>query len=758
MRVRYAVTVKGIVQGVGFRPFVYGLAVHGGLGGWVLNHAAGVSLEIEGEQEDCAAFLASLREDAPALAVVDEVQAARIAVRHEYGFTIRESRGGSRDTLISPDMGVCDDCLADLRDPQNRRFGYAFTNCTNCGPRFTIIESLPYDRPNTTMRDFPLCADCAREYHDPLDRRFHAQPNACPVCGPQLRFLDASGAVLPGAPLALAKRALLDGGIVAVKGVGGYHLVCDATNDAAVGSLRSRKYRWDKPFAVMLPDLAAARQYCLIEAGEAELLSAQRRPIVLLRKRADGLRLAEAVAPRNPRLGVMLPYTPLHYLLIEEMPPLVMTSGNVSDEPIVYEDAEAVSRLSGIAGCFLTHDRAIFRRCDDSVAVYAAGAPRLLRRSRGYAPQPIPLWDSGKSILACGGEQKNTFCLTRRDKAFLSQHIGDLDNRATLESYRREIGYFQEMFSVVPAVVAYDAHPEYLSTRFAREYPGNAVRLAVQHHHAHLASVLAEHDEPGQAIGLIFDGTGYGADGMLWGGEALCGDCVGFRRAAHLLPLALPGGEQAIREPWRAAMSCLAAAYDAETLAESAPPGLLRPGWQTLWQATARGVNAPLSTGMGRLFDAVAALAGIGRAVNYEGQAAVELEQAIGRPGADAYAFAIMPGADGALTLDWRPVIRAVVEDLRAGAAAGEIALRFHNAVVALAVAVCRRLREETGLAVAALSGGCWQNVYLLEHTVAALRDAGFRVLLNEAAPANDGGLAYGQAAVAAAKIRKGMI
>lgn len=758
MRVRYAVEVKGIVQGVGFRPFVYGLAVHNQLGGWVLNHAAGVSLEIEGEAEDCEDFLIRLREDAPALAVVEEVQARRIAPQEAYSFAIRESGGGARDTLVSPDMGICEDCLAELRDPQNRRFRYAFTNCTNCGPRFTIIESLPYDRPRTTMRVFPLCADCAREYQDPLDRRFHAQPNACPVCGPQLRFLDAAGREQPGDALEAAKQAIRAGEIIAVKGIGGYHLVCDATAESAVTLLRNRKYRWDKPFAVMLPDLDTVRQYCLVEEAEAELLASQRRPIVLLRKRLDGSALAGEVAPRNPRIGVMLPYTPLHYLLCEQMPPLVMTSGNVSDEPIVYEDTCAVTALSGIADGFLTHNRAIFRRCDDSVAVYAAHAPRLLRRSRGYAPQPLTILDCGRNILACGGEQKNTFCLTRRDKAFLSQHIGDLDNQATLESYQREIGYFQEMFAVSPQVVACDMHPEYLSTQYARSCRDEA-RIEVQHHHAHLASVLAEHAVTGEAIGLIFDGTGYGPDGMLWGGEVLIGDCAGFRRAAHLRPLLLPGGSQAIREPWRIALAALADAGGMDLLA-SAPDGLLRPGWQILLQAAQQGINTPRSTSMGRLFDAVAALAGIGRTVNYEGQAAVELEQELSMPAHAAYApytFRIAQ-EDGMHVIDWRQLICAVVADMAAGRGAAVIARRFHQAVVALCLDICRCIRAESGLTQVALSGGCWQNIYLLEQTAAALQADGFRVLLNQAVPANDGGLAYGQAAVAAAKIRKGMI
>lgn len=756
MLVRYQIQVHGIVQGVGFRPFIYVLAEELGLTGWIYNHAAGVTIEIQGEETVCREFQKRLQTDRPALSRIDQVESQLIPVQRETEFVIRESRSGEKNTLVSPDMGVCDDCLQELWDPSDRRYRYAFINCTNCGPRFTIIENLPYDRPMTTMKDFPLCSDCAREYRDPHNRRFHAQPVACPVCGPQLAFLDKGGQAQKGDPISLAQDAIRAGRILAVKGLGGYHLVCDAKNEEAVAALRQRKYRWDKPFALMLADEGAVSQYCLFNLEEEELLRSQRRPIVLLRKDSKETDLAPSLAPGNGRLGVMLPYTPLHYLLMEGMDALVMTSGNISDEPIVFQDQEAVERLSVIADGFLTHNRPIFRRCDDSVVQWSAGGLRLVRRARGYTPEPISILDSGRAILACGGEQKNTFCLTRSNQAFISQHIGDLQNIATLESFQREIGYFCTMFNVEPQVLAYDLHPDYLSTRYALEQGGCVKKLGVQHHHAHLASVLAEHDHHEAVIGLIFDGTGYGTDGCLWGGEVLIGDCCTYQRAAHLGPLPLPGGEQAIREPWRVGLAAAILALPREEL-ESALPQWLRPmGWQTLVRIVEQGIYAPVSTGMGRLFDAVAAIAGVGVRVNYEGQAAVELEQLLDERIDGRYCFTIQQKKDAPWVVDQRPVIRAALEDIHKSVAPGGISVRFHRAVVDLCREICSQLRDSTGLHTVALSGGCWQNVWLLEHTVESLREAGFNVLLNQRVPCNDGGLSYGQAAVAAARLMRG--
>lgn len=756
MHVRYRIHVYGIVQGVGFRPFVYVLAEDLGLTGWVYNHAAGVTIEIQGEEALCQKFQVRLQTEQPAISRIDRVEAQRIPMEEEAGFVIRESKTGEKNTLISPDMGICEECLRELWDPKDRRYRYAFINCTNCGPRFTIIENLPYDRPMTTMKTFPLCPECAREYRDPHNRRFHAQPVACPICGPHLVFLDKTGRLQKGDPILLAQDKIRAGQILAVKGLGGYHLVCDGKNEDAVATLRQRKYRWDKPFAVMISDLSGVCRYCLVDSEERKLLDSQRRPIVLLRKGPGETELAPSLAPGNGRLGVMLPYTPLHYLLMEGMDVLVMTSGNLSDEPIVFQDQEAVERLSAIVDGFLTHNRPIFRRCDDSVVQRAAGETQFIRRARGYAPEPIPIWDSGQAILACGGEQKNTFCLTRSGQAFISQHIGDLQNIATLDSFQREIGYFCTMFNVEPQVIAYDLHPDYLSTRYALEQKNPSTKLAVQHHHAHFASVLAEHDYSDQAIGLIFDGTGYGTDGNLWGGEVLIGNCADYQRVAHLSPLPLPGGEQAIREPWRVGLSAVMQALPQENL-EAALPAWLRPkGWKSLVQLVEKRISTPISTGMGRLFDAVAAIAGIDCRVNYEGQAAVELEQLLDEEIPGQYHFSIQRREGGPWILDFQPVILAALEDVQRQVSPGGISVRFHRGVAELCRNVCFRLRESTGLNTVALSGGCWQNVWLLEHVVGALQEVGFQVLLNQQVPSNDGGISYGQAAVAAAWLMRG--
>lgn len=768
-RERYSVEIHGIVQGVGFRPYVYGLALRHNISGWVLNSAIGVLIEIEGKAEHCAAFLRDLQPQAPHLARVDEVIIKPMAVEGERGFAIHRSRGGEKRTLIPPDTGICEACLADIRDPANRRYRYPFTNCTNCGPRFTIIRDLPYDRALTTMADFPLCAACGAEYLDPQNRRFHAQPNACADCGPQLLYRDSQGREERERPLELAREQIAAGGIVAVKGIGGYHLVCDAKNEQACSTLRRRKYRWDKPFAVMLPDPPSVRRYCRLSEREAELLANQRRPIVILEQLADGERVAPSVAPGNQTLGVMLPYTPLHYLLIEGFDALVMTSANYADEPIIYEDETAALLLlprshteeggssPPLADGLLCHNRAIFRRCDDSVMLCAGEDPLFIRRSRGWSPQPRVISDCGRNILALGGEQKNTFCLTRGNEAFLSQHIGDLDNPATYRGFKQEIDFYIKMFDSRPQLIAHDLHPQYLSTQYAMTEVGPLPKVAVQHHQAHFASVLAEHRLGGPAIGLIFDGTGYGEDGCLWGGEILVGDSAASRRAAHLLYTALPGGEQAIHEPWRMAMSCLLTAYGEKELELQAPAGLLPADWRLLLQALHAGINAPLTSGMGRLFDAVAALAGIGRYVNYEGQAAVMLEQAIDAAAAGAYRMELIE-QDGAYLIDWRPLIREVIADLRRGATAGEIAARFHRGLAVLCGEICLRLRGDSGLNTVALSGGCWQNRFLLAACRETLTGLGFRVYFNSQLPINDGGIAYGQAAVAAAKAQKGEI
>ncbi len=765
MRVRYHIEISGVVQGVGYRPFVYNLAHSLGLSGHVYNHAQGVSVEAEGEEAICQDFITALRVQAPALAVVQQVRSWAVAPRQEEGFRILPSRAGQGRTLVAPDLSICEDCLAELRNPADRRYRYSFLNCTHCGPRFTIIRDLPDDRSNTSMAVFPLCPDCAAEYRNPTNRRFHAQPTACPVCGPQLRWLDENGCSIVGDALEFARMALYNGSIVAVKGLGGYHLVCDAQNAEAVQRLRQRKYRFDKPFALMMPDVDTVRCYCVLNEQEETLLCSTQRPIVLLKKQPGLALLPEQLAPGNRRLGVMLPYTPLHYLLIEGFRALVMTSGNVSDEPIVYEDAELVQRLSGIADGFLTHNRAIVRRCDDSVLLWAAGGSRMLRRSRGYAPQALPFLDCGHNILACGGEQKNVFCLVRGSQAFLSAHIGDLDNPATLNCYDEQIADFCRMFDSQPDVLVHDLHPDYFSTQYAKEQARQSAPqtlvLGVQHHHAHLASVLAERQYAGRVLGLIFDGTGYGLDGSLWGGEFLLGDCAHFQRLAHLAALPLPGGEAAIREPWRIALAALLDLCGGDTVAlqQLAPPYLLQKGWPIVMQAVSSPLYASRSTAMGRLFDAIAAIAGIGLRSSYEGQAAVALEQKLDEATTGAYQFTIEADRqENCLIADWRPVVRQAVADVHAGVGPGLISARFHRAVVDLCLRMSCRLAAHSGVRTLALSGGCWQNVYLLEQVIPLLQAQGFTVLTNTAVPCNDGGLAFGQAAVAAALLKRGEI
>ncbi|WP_307796915.1 carbamoyltransferase HypF [Actinomadura barringtoniae] len=721
MRVRAGVRVEGVVQGVGFRPFVHALATRLGLSGIVGNDASGVFIEIEGAPEAVEAFLDGLR-DPPPLAVVDKVATRSLDAVGGHGFTIVGSDGaGERRALVSFDSATCTDCLKELRDPADRRYGYPFVNCTNCGPRFTIVTGVPYDRPNTTMAGFAMCADCAREYADPADRRYHAQPTCCPACGPRLALGDEAD------PLQAARAMLAQGAVLAVKGLGGYHLAARSADEQAVATLRARKHREDKPFAVMVPDLDAARALCEIGDAEAALLTATRRPIVLAPRRPDAP-LADEVAPGNRAVGLMLPYTPLHHLLITE--PTVLTSGNVSDEPIAYRDDDARERLAGIADAFLTHDRPIHVRTDDSVMRVFRGRPLPVRRSRGYAPQPVPI-AQGPAILACGAELKNTFCLTKQGRAFVSHHIGDLENYETLRAFEEGIGHFRRLFDINPQVVAYDLHPEYLSTKYALEQdiPG----IGVQHHHAHIASCLADNEATGPVTGIAFDGTGYGTDGTLWGGEFLIADLTGFRRVGHLEPVPMPGGAAAIREPWR-----MAAAYGAR---------IDHPDYETVARMAERRVKAPLTSSMGRLFDAVAALLGIRDRINYEGQAAIELEQHADPREGGSYEPEFRDAESGGFVVAGRSLIEAVAADLRAGAATPIVAARFHNAIATLIVEGARR----AGCSVVALSGGVFQNMLLLERAVTGLEAAGFTVLTHHRVPPNDGGISLGQAAVATA-------
>ena len=728
------------MQGVGFRPFVYGLAHRTGVAGRVGNDVHGVFVEIEGTRSQVDAFLAGLVEQAPPLAEIERITTSVAAPTGAGDFTIVASdAAGQRRTLVSADSATCDDCLRELFDPADRRHGYPFVNCTNCGPRFTIVRDVPYDRPLTTMAGFAMCPPCAAEYHDPADRRFHAQPTCCPDCGPRLTLGDSTE------PIPDAARLLRDGKVVAVKGIGGYHLAVLAGDESAAATLRRRKHREDKPFAVMVSDVDEAGRLCVLDGTAVELLAGRRRPVVLLDRR-PGTAVAPSVAPGNRQLGLMLPYSPLHHLLLRAVgAPIVLTSGNVSDEPIAYTDDDAAARLSGIADALLTHDRPIHIRTDDSVVRPFLGRETVLRRSRGYVPEPVTLrMRMPRPVLACGAELKNTFCLAKDRHAFVSHHIGDLENYETLRSYTEGIEHFRRLFDIDPALVAHDLHPEYLSTKHAQELAGVEL-VGVQHHHAHIASCLADNGETGPVIGVAFDGLGYGTDGTIWGGEFLLADLRGFTRLAHLAPVPMPGGTAAIRQPWRMAAAYLDAAYDG-----TPPPGLEvvrrnESRWEPALAIARRGVNSPLTSSAGRLFDAVAALLGLRDTINYEGQAAVELEQLADPAERDAY-----PAATGD-TIAGADLVRAAADDLRAGVATPVIAARFHNGVVDAIVRTCLRLRDRTGIADVALSGGVFQNLLLLRGCVDRLGANGFRVLTHARVPTNDGGISLGQAVVAAA-------
>ena len=769
-RVRTAVRVEGVVQGVGFRPFVYGLAISLGLAGVVGNDVDGVFAEIEGDEETVSKFLTLLRQQAPPLANIERVSTSARQPTGATGFVIATSLpGGERRALVSADSATCADCLGELADTADRRYRYPFINCTNCGPRFTIVMDVPYDRPSTTMRDFAMCAACATEYHDPADRRFHAQPVCCPACGPRLSLTDASGSPIFSAvsdPIAAAGELIRTGQVLAVKGLGGYHLMVDAGNEAAAGALRARKHREDKPFAVMVADRGAARQLCELDGVAERLLLSPRRPIVLVPRGPDAInRIAASVAPGNSHLGVMLPYTPVHHLLLEQLGiPVVATSGNVSDEPIAFRDAEALDRLGRIADAFLVHDRPIHIRTDDSVVRVVSGKAAVLRRSRGYAPEPLRVQHAfPRPVLACGAELKSTFCLGKENRAFVSHHIGDLENAETLLSFTSGIDHFRRLFDIQPQLVAHDLHPDYLSTKYAADL--DAVELVgVQHHHAHIASCLADNDADGPVIGVAFDGTGYGTDGTIWGGEFLIADLADFERVGFLEPVPMPGGAAAIRNPWRMAAAYLAAAYPG-----GPPDGLAvrarnEQSWPTVITMAERSVNSPMTSSAGRLFDAAAALLGVRDAIHYEGQAAIELEQLADPAELSGYPAPSMMSARPAganlahLRVDGAELIRAVAEDLIAGTDRRVIAARFHRGVAASIVSVCTALRDAHGLATVALSGGVFQNLLLTTEVASDLEAAGFQVLTHSRVPCNDGGISLGQAVVAAARDRRGTL
>lgn len=758
-RLRRRIEVQGAVQGVGFRPFVYRTAQRAGISGYVLNCSAGVIIEAEGDELSVARFLETLQDELPPLARIDDITIAPAPPSGERGFAIRESRATSgKFAFVPADAATCPDCLRELTSPSDRRFHYPFINCTNCGPRYTIIRDVPYDRSKTTMSAFRMCPACQVEYEDPSNRRFHAEPNACPECGPGLALLSAGemaagvAAIFETSPeiLARARRLLEQGSILAVKGLGGFHLACSATDDRAVSLLRERKRRSGKAFAIMVRDLDAVHRLCETSAADCKLLQSARRPIVLMRCRTDrnASTVSPSVAPGNDSLGVMLPYTPLHHLLFEgsAYDALVMTSANLSEEPIVSRNEEAWPRLGGLADYFLLHNRDIQTRVDDSVVRTFEGHLYPVRRSRGFAPDPVDLHMPVPEVLACGGELKNTLCLTKDRYAILSPHIGDLENLETMEFFREVLGHLKRFFRVSPKAIAHDLHPNYLSTRYALEESGLPA-VGVQHHHAHIASCMADNGLGGRVIGVALDGTGYGTDGKIWGGEFLACGFDTFDRRGHLRYVPLAGGDAAVRQPWRSALAYLRDSCEA---AVNLPLPLFRdiPERDVRFVTTmlARGIQTVDTSSCGRLFDAVSSILGVRHETTYEGQAAIELEAAASdAPG--VYPFEL--GGDEFFALDLRPTIAAIVKEFAAGTSVPDISARFHRTVARLTRDACLRIRESDGLTRVCLSGGTFQNLRLLRHTVDELRESGFGVFVHHRVPANDGGLALGQAVIA---------
>ncbi len=758
------IEVKGVVQGVGFRPFVYNLAHHWGIGGRVSNSTQGVIIEAEGSPAAIQGFIHELKAKAPPLSQVERIDVYPHKWQNFQDFKIIESQSLPKEpTLISPDVATCRECLQEIRDPTNRRYRYPFTNCTNCGPRFSIIQGIPYDRPLTTMSSFKMCSQCEEEYKDPTNRRFHAQPNACPICGPWLTLLDNRGReVCTSDPLQWTIELLKRGHILAIKGIGGFHLVCDATNDGSVRRLRKGKNREAKPLAIMVSDIETAKDTCVVDPPEEEILRSPQSPILLLRKDPHPtLRISEFVAPRNCYLGVMLPYTPLHHLLFEgkKLKALVMTSGNRKGEPIIAENQEATEKLGEVVDYILIHNRPIWNRNDDSVTFSIDGSPIPIRRSRGWVPSPIKIPLSIPSVLACGGYYKNTFCLAKGGKAFLSQHIGELDNLETLKFFQETLDRFKAWLDLEPEVIAHDLHPHYLSTKLAQELPAE-VRVGVQHHHAHLVSCAAENGWSEKALGVAFDGSGYGLDGTIWGGEFLLFDLRGFQRVAHLAPFPLPGGELSIKRTYRTALGYLLCFWGSQVLQWPLDlwPKFRKGELEAVTKQVERGINSPFTSSAGRLFDVCSALLGLCLHNTYEGRAAVELESLAWEGSEEGgYPFQIREEQDE-LVIEHHGIINGVIEDLRKGEKKKEIAHKFHRSVVELILQTCSQLSEKWGRKEIFLSGGVFQNRYLLQQSIEGLKKRGLKPFYHHLVPANDGGLSLGQAVVAGARVEQDVL
>jgi hydrogenase maturation protein HypF len=754
---RAEIGITGIVQGIGFRPFIYNLAQKHLIRGWVLNNEKGVLIDAESEDGNLDRFIQDIPKLAPPLARIESFDVKYLEPLGYSTFEIRKSEEAQEKfTLISPDVATCDQCLSELFSPQNFRYRYPFINCTLCGPRFTIIQDIPYDRHQTTMAPFVMCPVCQKEYEDPSDRRFHAQPNACPACGPSLCLKDREGEEVPGDPIVNTLDLLVKGKIVAIKGLGGFHLACDARNQEAVSSLRSRKFREDKPFAVMCRNIEEVKEHCEVDEEEEKLLLSVEKPIVILRRRENSP-VAHAVAPYQDTLGVMLPYSPLHHLLLNgPLKALVMTSGNVSDEPIAYKNEEALKRLSNIADHFLFHNREIHMRCDDSVTRVFEGKPYILRRSRGYVPFPVKLSFPLEMILACGGELKNTFCLTRGQYAFMSHHIGDLENLETLTSFEEGIEHFKRLFYIEPKAVAYDLHPDYLSTQYALSIP-DIPKIGVQHHHAHIVSAMAENGMEGDVIGVALDGTGFGLEGTVWGGEFIRASLRDFDRLAHLKKVPMPGGSMAIKEPWRMAMVYLSDAFGDETskLKVDLIKRIDSHKWDILKRAIEKKINIPWTSSMGRLFDAVSSLLSIRDEVHYEGQAAIEMEMIADRWVKEEYPFNIYKD-EKPIVVDPTETIRGAARDLIDRVPPSKISGKFHKTIARLIVETCETIRSDEKLNRVVLSGGVFQNIFLLSLVIEGLKESSFDVYTHHVVPANDGGISLGQAVIAHMRLFQG--